>query len=162
MRKLAAIGVSTILAAAVIAQAARPGGGSGGHQGPPPGGSGGSGGTSGSGGSNARPGRGNGGGGQGGPTSRPSIDQIFAHVDTDGNGVISESEFTAFLAHRPQPPHSTTRSSSSSQGSATSRPSADAIFKKADTDGNGTLSKAEFTAFLQAHRPPPPTSRPAN
>ncbi len=161
MKIAAIVGMAALLSAAVIAQGARPpgggGGGGGGHQGPPPGGG------SGGGGNGGGHGQGN---GQGGPTSRPSPSQIFDHVDTDHNGVISQSEFAAFLAHRPPPPPGSTthQAGQNSKGTATSRPSVATLFKQADTDGNGVLSKAEFTAFIEAHRPhggPPPTSRPS-
>jgi hypothetical protein len=47
------------------------------------------------------------------------------------------------------------------QGSGpTSRPSPDQLFDQADTDHNGVLSRAEFSAFLKSHRPPRPPKPP--
>src|SRR4051812_32705491 len=36
-----------------------------------------------------------------------------------------------------------------------SRPSPDQLFDQADTNHDGSLSREEFTHFLQSHRPPP-------
>ena len=131
MKQLALIGVGLILAGAVAAQGARI----------------------------ARmrgvPMREPGQSGRHGPTSQPSVDQLFTRIDTDGNGVISKSEFAAFVERRRE--HATTRPNG--QNGPTSRPSPDQILKHADTDGNGVLSKAEFTAFVEAHRP---TSKPSH
>lgn len=45
------------------------------------------------------------------------------------------------------------------RGGPTSRPSPDQLFDMADTNHDGVLSRAEFTQFIQSHRPPPPPTQ---
>ena len=61
-----------------------------------------------------------------------AADQLFAKIDTDGDGKISKQELeAAFKAHG---------------GTAEQ---ADAMFAKLDTDGDGSVSKAEFVAGMR-------------
>ena len=70
------------------------------------------------------------------------------------------------LAAQPQqgrrPPQQGGQGGQNGQGDhrgPTSRPSPDQLFDMADADHNGVLSRAEFTQFIQSHRPPPPPPR---
>ena len=96
----------------------------------------------------------------------PSAEDMFAKIDSDGDGVISESEFVdgrpssmsaeqasslfsqmsgdgdsmtkeQFLANAPKPPQG---------GPGGKPPSADDLFAKLDVDGDGSVTSAEFIA----------------
>jgi Ca2+-binding EF-hand superfamily protein len=68
-------------------------------------------------------------------------EEMFAKMDTDGNGTIDKAEFAAFAQQAPQ-------TNSTTDG----KPSAEEMFTQMDTDGDGSVSKAEFEAF----KPPKP------
>jgi len=69
------------------------------------------------------------------------ITNRFAAIDTNTNGVISLDEYTAFAAKRDE-------AMKLRMGDKYVAPTATAeeIFKKLDTDGNGTLNKEELAA----------------
>jgi Ca2+-binding EF-hand superfamily protein len=71
-------------------------------------------------------------------------EEMFAKMDTDGDGTISKAEFTAFAQQQKQ--------AESTDG----KPSADEIFSQMDADSDGSVSKAEFQAFKP---PKPPESQ---
>lgn len=61
------------------------------------------------------------------PAMAKDIDGKFAKMDKDGNGAISEAEFTA-------------------------QKGTDYNFSDVDTDGNGSVSKEELAAHWEAHK----------
>jgi Ca2+-binding EF-hand superfamily protein len=89
-----------------------------------------------------------------------STADLFKQIDTDGDGAISKDEATAFrsklsaqiqaLMLQLQELNGTVGTTTADAGVAS--PSADAIFAKLDADGNGSISKDEFTAaFTNRH-----------
>lgn len=81
-------------------------------------------------------------------------DELFARIDTDGDGLISKDEATSFRSkfsaqvqalmlqiqeHRGLAGETTAKA-------GVDRPSAETIFAKLDADGNGSISKDEFAA----------------
>ena len=91
------------------------------------------------------------------PRNGPSTDELFGKVDTDGNGLISETEFTTDMAKldRPMPPpppppnmgsNSTTGSSSDSSDTE----SVSSIFNSLDTNGDGVIDLSELEAAVSA------------
>ncbi|MBW8882551.1 MAG: EF-hand domain-containing protein [Asticcacaulis sp.] len=84
----------------------------------------------------------------GGGGEAPSLSDI----DSDGNGSISKTEFESFGASKPDGTSSTSK--------------ADVMFSKMDTNGDGSVSADEKTAFdktMQSNRPsgPPPGPPPS-
>jgi Ca2+-binding EF-hand superfamily protein len=78
-----------------------------------------------------------------------SIDQIFSQIDTNGDGTIDQSENNAFLqAH--QPPHGAggPHRGHRGHGHHDTDTLAEALFSKADTDGNGTVTADQLKAAL--------------
>lgn len=67
-------------------------------------------------------------------------EEMFAKMDTDGDGTIDKAEFAAFGQQQQQ------------TNAVSGMPSADEIFSQMDSDGDGSVSKAEFEAF----KPPKP------
>ncbi len=67
----------------------------------------------------------------------PSVDDVFGAVDTNADGYIDAAETETALksAQKPPPP---------------GKPDPAAMFQEADTDGDGLLSKAEFTAMHES------------
>ena len=84
-------------------------------------------------------------------------DELFNQIDTNGDGAISKDEASAFQSKVSaqiqammlliQEQHGTDAATTANAG--VTRPSADDIFAKLDADGNGSISKDEFTAALQ-------------
>jgi Ca2+-binding EF-hand superfamily protein len=75
-------------------------------------------------------------------------------MDSDGNGTVSQDEFsTAFEKIGQQ-----TKSALLSAQEDSSRPSIEEMFSQADSDGDGVLSQAEFEA--SAPKGPPPGGPP--
>jgi Ca2+-binding EF-hand superfamily protein len=66
-------------------------------------------------------------------------EEMFASIDSNGDGSIAKSELETFLADR-------------SQGDG---PTVDDIFARDDADEDGSISTDEFTAAV-SRRPPPP------
>ena len=77
----------------------------------------------------------------------PSVDDIFSQVDSNEDGYIDESENDAFLekmeSQRPDGPPP-----GPPPGGADPSKMAEELFKKADTDGDGQITKDELAAAL--------------
>jgi hypothetical protein len=74
---------------------------------------------------------------------KPSGPPTFAEFDADGDGFVSEEEFTAFRAARMA---AMAEAGKPMKGAATAP-----AFSDIDTDGDGMLNEAELTAAQQAH-----------
>lgn len=72
---------------------------------------------------------------------RPNPAEMFAKIDSDSSGGISETELTSFTSNM--------KTQSSSESSESS-------FSTYDKDGNGELDASEMQAYMQAMSPPPP------
>lgn len=78
---------------------------------------------------------------------RPAPKDLFKEIDADGDGSVTVDELKADFEKR-----------------AAERPARDGdtgpdfskLLEKLDTDGNGSLSEAEFTKLVQQHQGPPP------
>lgn len=68
--------------------------------------------------------------------------QMFNTADTNGDGSLDITEFTTMMSSRPAPP--------STDGNTP--PSAEDLFAKFDTDGNGQLSQDELDAGMKSIR----------
>jgi Ca2+-binding EF-hand superfamily protein len=68
----------------------------------------------------------------------------FIEIDVDGDGFVSEEEFTTFRAARMA---AMAEAGRPMKGAATAP-----AFSDIDTDGDGQLNEAELTAAQQAHR----------
>jgi hypothetical protein len=89
-----------------------------------------------------------------GANAQDRAQQLLKQVDTDQDGQVSKQEFTAFGenmkangARRPQgaqPP-------GAAGANAPAPPSADEMFAKADTDGDGSLSIENLSAMISEH-----------
>ena len=87
---------------------------------------------------------------------------LFNQIDTDGDGAISKDEASAFrskISAQIQAMLLLAQEQNGANTAATvnagvSGPTADSIFAKLDTDGNGSISKDEFTAAFnnRTHR----------
>ena len=78
-------------------------------------------------------------------SARPSPAEMFAKMDTNGDGSVDKAEFTAFG-----------KQMAAKMGKADK---SEEIFAKIDTDGDGKISQAENDAFvskMQSAMPPPP------
>lgn len=73
---------------------------------------------------------------------KPSGPPTFAEFDADGDGFVSEEEFTAFRAARMA---AMAEAGKPMKGAATAP-----AFSDIDTDGDGMLNEAELTAAQQA------------
>lgn len=71
----------------------------------------------------------------------PSIDDLFNHIDTDSNGAVTETENRAFLesmkSRRSGPPDAASM--------------VQKLFEKADSDGDGKITKKKLEAILPRH-----------
>lgn len=78
----------------------------------------------------------------GGDGSKPgiSIDDLFSQIDTDGSGGIDKAESDTFLKSHAHHGHR--------QGPPDPAKIAAKIFERADTDGDGSLTKDELIAAL--------------
>ena len=89
--------------------------------------------------------------------SDTAANDLFKQIDTDGDGQISKDEASAFkskLSAQLQAMMLLFQEQNGTDAAATAQagvtgPSADDIFTKLDADGNGSISKDEFTAALQ-------------
>lgn len=82
-------------------------------------------------------------------TGRPKPD--FSKLDTDGSGGLDQSEFGAMVQQHHAHAHAH-RSGGADASSATSDTSSiDALFSKLDTNGDGSISKAELEAGRPQH-----------
>lgn len=77
-------------------------------------------------------------GGAGAPPSDDDLSDIFASLDTDGDGVISEDEFTV------------------ARPSDVSEDQASSLFQSLDTEGTGALSEDQFVTAMKSQMPPAP------
>lgn len=79
--------------------------------------------------------------------SRPDpaefLQKMFERIDRDGDGKVTEQEFTTDMAKR-----------FSSDASASGRPDATEIFKQADGDSDGEINLTEFKAAMKSMRQP--------
>ena len=95
----------------------------------------------------------------------PSLDDLFSRIDTNGDGSIDESENSAFLdaqaKNRPHGQHGQhgqgpqgPQGQHGPQGPPDPAKIAQRLFEKADTDGDGKLTKSELTTALSKHGSP--------
>ncbi len=75
---------------------------------------------------------------------KPHGPPAFIEIDVDGDGFVSEEEFTTFRAARMA---AMAEAGRPMKGAATAP-----AFSDIDTDGDGQLNEAELTAAHQAHR----------
>jgi EF hand len=80
--------------------------------------------------------------------------KLMKQMDTDADGKVSKQEFTAFgenmKAKGPRPP-SGGQGAAPQGANAPTPPSADDMFAKADTDGDGSLSIENLSAMMSQH-----------
>lgn len=79
----------------------------------------------------------------------------FAAIDTNTNGVISLDEFKAMHTKREEVIKQR-MGDTYDAALAAKKPSAEEVFKKLDTDGNGTLTKQEMAADRMPRGPRQP------
>jgi hypothetical protein len=79
----------------------------------------------------------------------------FAAIDTNTNGVISLDEFTVMHAKR-EAAMKQRMGDTYDATKAAARPSAEVVFKKFDTDGDGALTRQELDADRMPRGPRPP------
>ncbi|HEY4083217.1 MAG TPA: EF-hand domain-containing protein [Burkholderiaceae bacterium] len=78
---------------------------------------------------------------------RPSLEDAFKKMDSDGDGSVSQQEFeSAFVAISQKGGQA-----ADSASSADLKAKADAEFKKMDSDGDGKVSQTEFSTAAKAH-----------
>jgi len=84
----------------------------------------------------------------------PDVDKAFARWDTDGNGTISAEEMQATSITMAQQSGEKKGMSAEQleEHVAKAEKGAPQRFKKADTDGDGELSKEEFIAMREAQQ----------
>jgi Ca2+-binding EF-hand superfamily protein len=75
----------------------------------------------------------------------PSVDEMFANMDSDSDGAISRLESDAALAKMSQQMQSQPPSGTDSNSSAGLK---DKVFKSADQNGDGSISKDELSTLL--------------
>ena len=78
---------------------------------------------------------------KGGSRPGPSIDSLFSQIDTDGDGGIDETENQAFLESAKSRRH----------GPPDAAGMARKMFEKADSNGDGKITKEELEAALPRH-----------
>jgi Ca2+-binding EF-hand superfamily protein len=77
-------------------------------------------------------------------SSGSKADDVFARIDTNGDGSISKDELTKALFSVRHHMHLGTSDVNSQTGSSSA---VDELFNKIDTNGDGSISKDELTAF---------------
>lgn len=85
-------------------------------------------------------------GGRGG--GKPS----FSSIDTDGSGGLDKTELQAMIDKGPRGAQGTQGATGSEGTSSTSGLSADDLFSKLDSDGDGTISQAELDKGMKPPR----------
>lgn len=84
-----------------------------------------------------------------GVTNSSSTDKLFSKMDTNGDGSLSSDELGKGMKDiMPPPPSTMDFAQSRSTSSSTSSSSGDDLFGKVDTDGNGSVSKAEMQSLM--------------
>jgi Ca2+-binding EF-hand superfamily protein len=73
------------------------------------------------------------------------LEELFKKADTDGDGVLSKTEFVDMLKQM--------AARMAERGMVVRMPSADEAFSKADANGDGAVTRDEFAAFLESMRP---------
>jgi Ca2+-binding EF-hand superfamily protein len=108
-------------------------------------------------------GQGGDGGGGGGPQTPPTPAELFAEFDTNDDLAISIDEFVAGLPLLAPPPNGqqsstgpTSGNNPSPNGQQGTPPTPQQLFAEIDTNANGSLDLAEFTAGLPLLLPPHP------
>ena len=90
------------------------------------------------------------------------VSKLFASLDTDADGSLSETELDAALdAARPPPPppggpRGGSEASASGANGASGSGDVSELFAKLDTDGDGSLSRTDLEDGVDAAAPPPP------
>ncbi len=80
------------------------------------------------------------------PTEKGGMRDLFADIDSDGDGLISAAEFTSFSEQFSAEASSALLQAQSEAGESSER------FASLDTNGDGSLDQSEFEAGM----PPPP------
>lgn len=83
-----------------------------------------------------------------GPEDGPSTEELLSQLDTDGDGAISETEFSEGAQANQQvmgPPPPPPPPQEASETSET-----ETIFSQLDTDGDGTISESEFDTAMSS------------
>lgn len=86
--------------------------------------------------------------------SGPSVEALFAHIDTNGDGAIDQSENNAFLqAQQTQPGQHAHRGHGGHRHHAAADPAgaAAAVFGAVDSDGDGSISKSDLLGAFPQH-----------
>lgn len=95
---------------------------------------------------------------QHGRAGSSTVDELFTALDADGSGGLDASELNTLLD---QVATSGTGSSDGSIAQAVAASANAAVFGQLDTDGDGTIGKAELSAAVSGPPPgPPPTAAP--
>lgn len=86
--------------------------------------------------------------GKDGEDASAMAEKMFADMDTDQDGTISQSEYSSF---QPKFDSSTASTLLSAQEGPPERPSAEDMMAETDADGDGVISKDELATVLQQH-----------
>lgn len=81
-----------------------------------------------------------------GVSNDKSAEELFSTADSDGDGSLSADELGTAMQSVMPPPPSTLAFAQSRSASSAQDSGSDEMFAKLDTDGDGTLSQAEFEA----------------
>lgn len=76
------------------------------------------------------------------PDSSEFLQKMFARLDGDSDGKVTQDEFTAAMAKR----------FGSSEAAGGDRPDAATVFQKMDTDGDGGINVSEFKTAMETMR----------
>lgn len=86
-----------------------------------------------------------------GPENGPSTEELLSQLDTDGDGAISETEFSEgapanqqVMGPPPPPPPAQDTSETETETET------ETIFSQLDTDGDGTISESEFDTAMNS------------
>jgi Ca2+-binding EF-hand superfamily protein len=87
--------------------------------------------------------------GKNGEDSSAVAEKMFSAMDSDGDGSVTQSEFTAFQSKMSASNASTLLAAQ--EGQRPDRPSAEDMLAETDTNGDGSISKDELAAVLEKH-----------